>query len=109
MGGVRDKPTFATIPMELRNKIYSYMLLEKNVAFFKWEGTLRFKYDIGLFTVSKDISYESLKYFYSQNFFIAIEVNLGSEFFHSVLDYIIPNACYQEHESIQQLRSENQG
>jgi hypothetical protein len=90
--------SFTTIPLELRYQIYSYLLLDRNAAYvasedskISYERTIvKFKYDTALFTVSKQISVESLEYFYSQNTFVIIETNLYSEFLQSVCSPPIP-------------------
>jgi len=72
-------PTFDSIPIDIRHEIYSYILLDQNVAYVKsdtgsaWD-LLKWglKFEIVLFRVSKSISRESLEYFYSRNAFIIV-------------------------------------
>lgn len=90
-GTANDKPALlTTIPIELRNQIYSNILLEKDAVFIRPDGTLGFKYDIGLFSVNKQISYESLYYFHSQNVFVAVETNFWFPLLGSLCNYGIP-------------------
>jgi len=75
-------PTLETIPVEIRQDIYSYILLDQNVAYAVGSCTslnaYKLKYETAVFRVSKLISTESLQYFYSQNTFIALTLNLRS-------------------------------
>ena len=91
-------PSFETIPLELRHKIFSYLLIDHNVTELDSRNvTEHHFYDedlldndekaeldrcrillprfvTSLFYVSKQLSSESIWYFYSQNAFIRIEV-----------------------------------
>ena len=75
-------PTLETIPVEIRHNIYSYLLLDQNVAHAVGPCTsldaYKLEYETALFRVSKLISTESLQYFYSQNAFFALTLNLES-------------------------------
>ena len=85
----KTSPTFQTLPQEMRDKIYEYVLLEINCTKLKYndvailsleESRKRFtkpydfeptsKYTTGLFTVNKQISREALHFFYNRNSFI---------------------------------------
>jgi hypothetical protein len=80
--------SFTSIPLEIRLKIYELLLLDRNVVtwterFGRLPGDENFfterlypLYTTSLFTVSKVISEESLRYFYTQNAFIAIESSI---------------------------------
>lgn len=70
-------PTFQTIPLELRRKVYDYLLLDQNVCYTKVDKRMQSRYCTSLFTVSQQISMESLDYFYTQNVFVGIQSNLG--------------------------------
>jgi len=72
-------PSFDSIPIDIRHEIYSYILLDQNVAYVKSDtgsacDPLKWglKFETALFRVSKSISRESLEYFYSRNAFIVI-------------------------------------
>ena len=73
---------FTTLPLELRREIYSYLLLDVNVV-EETLGTncrsasgesvsLTPKFSTSLFQVSKQISQESLLYFYAENAFVLL-------------------------------------
>lgn len=84
------KPSFTSIPVEVRNLIYGNILLEENATVVKKDGSLSFKYYISLFTVSKKISSETLDFFYSRNNFVFIKANLSGHLFKISLAHKIP-------------------
>jgi hypothetical protein len=67
--------TITSIPRELRRKIYSYLLLDQNVVEFTLMHCLRPSYTTALFTVNKQLSDESLHYFFTENAFVGVEMN----------------------------------
>ena len=100
-------PTLLTLPPELRQEIYSYLLLVHNVIpeTVAWRPGLRYvegwntsrfptmcppEIATALFRVNREISAEALSYFYSRNGFIGITVGRRSK---ELLDWslIIPH------------------
>ena len=66
-------PNLTTIPLELRQEIYSYLLIDSNVAGLDAEGEMmKPKYSTSLFRVNKQISEESSGYFYAKNSFVLV-------------------------------------
>ena len=66
--------SFEALPLELRQEIYSYLLVDHNVA--KISGLDEFLepcFSTSLFLLNKQISRESIRYFYSKNAFIYVE------------------------------------
>lgn len=61
------------IPIEIRLKIYSYLLAEQNVTVLRTDGTLHPRYETALFRVNKQIYEESHSYFHSENAFVLVE------------------------------------
>ncbi|MCJ1400494.1 hypothetical protein MMC11_003700 [Xylographa trunciseda] len=74
--------SFMGVPPEIRLKIYSYLLLSEETVVplaaggSLEENILRSHYEAVLFTVNRQISDESLSYFYTQNAFVAVETNM---------------------------------
>ncbi|MCJ1326094.1 hypothetical protein MMC10_002758 [Thelotrema lepadinum] len=75
--------SFATLPLELRREVYSYLLRDTNAyiesditncqSFSGHTTVFRPRYSTSLFTVSKQISAEALDYFYVENAFVAVK------------------------------------
>ena len=70
--------SFGTLPRELRQEIYSYLLVDHNVVKLEASKTnenLRLTpyFSTSLFLVNKQISEEAIWYFYRQNAFILVE------------------------------------
>ena len=67
--------TFDNLPIEIRHCVYSYVLLDQNVAYPKRciGRSFRSKFEVALFRVSKFISADSLQFFHSQNAFVIIK------------------------------------
>ncbi|RDW87339.1 hypothetical protein BP5796_03033 [Coleophoma crateriformis] len=61
------------IPTEIRLKIYSYLLSERNVTVLTTEGTLSPRYQTALFRVNKQIYEEAQSYFHSENALVLVE------------------------------------
>ena len=88
-------PSFLDLPFELRRMVYSHLLLDTNVMdMLQWYGLpntpprsleecFQPVFCTALFRVSKQVSIESLEYFYTENAFIAVQ-----SCFKSTLDYI---------------------
>jgi hypothetical protein len=77
-------PPFLTIPLEIRRKVYEYLLSDQYLlGYTKWllpytiKLCMEIKYETALFTVCKKISDEALEFFYTKNAFVAIECNMG--------------------------------
>jgi tetratricopeptide (TPR) repeat protein len=70
-------PSFTSIPLEIRRKVYEYLLSDDYVLTYTSELHMESKYDTALFTVCKRISDEALEFFYTTNAFIAVESNMG--------------------------------
>jgi tetratricopeptide (TPR) repeat protein len=80
-----EEVTFTSIPIEIRLKIYSYLLLDQNCVTLKRLNNvtsirsalpiLRPSFATPLFRVNKQISDETLHYFFTQNMFVGIEMN----------------------------------
>ena len=68
--------SFTTVAREIREEIYSYLLLPRNAYQKKEVGggatLLLLKILTSLFTLNKQISNEMLSYFYGQNEFVAV-------------------------------------
>jgi hypothetical protein len=70
-------PSFTSIPLEIRRKVYEYLLSDHYVLTYTSELHMESKYETALFTVCKKISDEALDFFYTTNAFVAIESNMG--------------------------------
>jgi len=70
--------SFETLPVEIQNEIYSYLLVDRNVVYVNALAgrKLRLKFEVALFRVSRPISIESLRFFYSKNAFVVIRSNV---------------------------------
>ena len=69
-------PTITDMPLEIRRKIYANLLLEKNVLRFDAKGYVYPRFETSLFRLSKEISAESLRFFYTENAFICFETSM---------------------------------
>jgi hypothetical protein len=98
--------TFTKIPLELRQCVYDYLLLDKNVSYVEQRGKpenkslglqenggplcrQRLNFEVALFRVNKQISSESLKYFRSNNAFISIETMWSTSTLENIGGYAI--------------------
>ena len=68
-----EMPSFTTLPFEIRREIYSYLLLGDTIPSASRSRILRPNYATTLFCVNRQISTESLDYFYTQNAFILVQ------------------------------------
>lgn len=89
------KLSFQTLPIEIRLEIYSYFLLDQNVCFTTDSKALRLKYTTSIFRVCKQISRESLEFFYHGNIFFSFETNLNKEF-QTVCQNAFPMILYED-------------
>lgn len=64
------------LPLEIRLKIYSYLLLDYNVVTLSPDRHLYSSFTTSIFTVNRQLSVEARHYFYTQNAFVVIEVNV---------------------------------
>jgi hypothetical protein len=64
------------MPLEIRRNIYANLLLDQNVSRFDAKGYVSPHFETSLFTVNKEISAESLQFFYTENAFISFEVRV---------------------------------
>ncbi|MCJ1332167.1 hypothetical protein MMC10_008859 [Thelotrema lepadinum] len=71
-----------SLPLELRQLIYSYLLLDTNVTYFNgtrsfasagFQPRLLTRFAVSLFTLNRRVSQEALEYFYYQNGFVALQ------------------------------------
>ncbi|KAL3417535.1 hypothetical protein PVAG01_10545 [Phlyctema vagabunda] len=67
------QPHLTSVPVEIRLKIYSYLLSDPYVSHLRSDGTLCSRYTTALFTVNQQISDEALAYFHSENAFVLVE------------------------------------
>lgn len=74
------KSIFQQIPLVIRWRIYSHLLLDENVCSVSETSTLGPNYSTALSRVCEQISHESLEYFQHENLFLLLETNLDSEF-----------------------------
>jgi hypothetical protein len=82
-----SRPSFHLLPLEIRWKIYSHLLFDENVAETTEDKKLRLRFATALFTASRQISSESLDFFYSENTFLLLETNI-KELFSAAQDAI---------------------
>ena len=78
--------SFQSLPVELRYEIYSYLLIDHNVADLVEKVTTRAvlealvpSFSVGLFRVNKAVSEEAINYFYTENAFALISWKMLSK------------------------------
>ena len=73
---LRDKPTLTTLPIEIKNEIFSYFLLGKNVKYFK-PGTIpayAYAFQMNVTRTSKQLYKEANEYLQTHNDFALIHM-----------------------------------
>lgn len=74
------KTSFSLLPVEIRWNIYRDLLLDENVTEITEDKRPRLSFQTALFTVSRQISSESLEFFYRENTFVLLKTNMKDLF-----------------------------
>ena len=87
--------SFLSLPLELRQEIYSYLILAANVPNYKHFYCPNFRREVGrtaLLRVNKQISCEALDYMYTENRFSIVRFRLPEPYTLEDLEMMLPGS-----------------